>query len=113
MNPVTLADPKQAHGEKKPQLHLIPSAAQDEMAKALECGAKKYGERNWLLGDGVNITTYLSAMERHIALIKDGLEDYDPESGAHHLGHVMAGCGIVLDALRHGKLIDNRVKPKP
>lgn len=111
--PVTLSDPKQAHGEKKPQLHLIPLAAQEEMARALELGARKYGERNWVLGDGVNLTTYLSAMARHLALITDGKEDVDPESGAHHLGHIMAGCGIVLDALRHGKLIDNRVKPQP
>lgn len=110
--PVTLPDPKQVHGEKKPQLHLIPLAAQEEMAKALELGATKYGERNWLLGNGVNITTYLSAMARHLALVTDGKEDIDPESGAHHLGHVMAGCGIVLDALRHEKLIDNRVKPE-
>lgn len=109
---ITLSDPKQAHGEKKPQLHLIPLAAQEEMARALELGASKYGERNWLLGDGVNITTYLSAMARHLALITDGKEDIDPESGAHHLGHIMAGCGIILDAMRHGKLIDNRVKPK-
>lgn len=110
---VTIPDPKQAYGEKKPQLHLIPLAAQEEMARALELGARKYGERNWLLGDGVNLTTYLSAMARHLALITDGKEDIDPESGAHHLGHIMAGCGIVLDAARHGKLIDNRVKPTP
>lgn len=113
MNPVTIPDPKQAYGEKKPQLHLIPLAAQEEMARALELGARKYGERNWIQGDGVNITTYLSAMARHLALITDGKEDIDPESGAHHLGHIMAGCGIILDALRHGKLIDNRVKPTP
>lgn len=111
MNPVTIPDPKQAYGEKKPQLHLIPLAAQEEMARAMELGARKYGERNWIQGDGVNITTYLSAMARHLALITDGKEDIDPESGAHHLGHIMAGCGIILDALRHGKLIDNRVKP--
>lgn len=112
-NPVTIPDPKQAYGEKKPQLHLIPLAAQEEMARALELGVRKYGERNWLLGDGVNLTTYLSAMARHLALITDGKEDVDPESGAHHLGHIMAGCGIILDAMRHGKLIDNRVKPTP
>lgn len=107
------ADPKQQHGEKKPQLHLIPKAALEECAKALELGARKYGERNWVTGDGVQITTYLSAMARHLALVADGTEDIDPESNAHHLGHIMAGAAIVLDALRHGKLIDNRVKPKP
>jgi hypothetical protein len=104
------ADPKQIHGEKKPPLHLIPSAGNDEQAKALSCGAAKYGIRNWVLGQGVNYTVYLAAMRRHIDKIMDG-EEIDPESGAHHLGHVMAGCSIVLDAQRHGKLIDDRVLP--
>jgi len=113
MNQLTrllMTDPKQAHGEKKPQLHLIPPAGNDEMAKALALGKGKYGERNWV-NNKVEMTTYLSAMKRHIDRVLDG-EDIDPESGAHHLGHVMAGCGIVLDARRHGMLIDNRVLPR-
>lgn len=80
------------------------------MAKALDCGRKKYGEFNWRKSDGVNMTVYLSAMLRHIGRLIDG-EDVDPESGAHHLGHVLAGGAIVLDAQRHGKLIDDRVLP--
>ena len=103
------ADPKAAIGITKPQLHLIPPAANDEMAKALQCGAAKYGTRNWMQSK-VAMTVYLAAMKRHIDQVLDG-EDFDLESGAHHLGHVMAGCGIVLDALRHGMLIDDRVLP--
>jgi hypothetical protein len=55
----------------------------------------------------VEIMTYLAAMRRHIDCLIDG-EDIDPESGAHHLGHVAAGCAIVLDARRAGTLVDNR-----
>jgi len=103
-------DPKKKFGIQKPQLHLIPPAANEEMAKALTLGAKKYGERNWL-GTKVCMSTYLSAMRRHIDKILDG-EDYDLEGlHAHHLGHVMAGCAIILDAKRHGMLIDDRVLP--
>lgn len=105
-----MSDPKQQHGNAKPQLHLIPPAGNEEQAKALALGKAKYGERNWLASK-VEILTYLSAMKRHIDCILDG-EDIDPESGAHHLGHVMAGCSIVLDARRHGTLIDNRVLPQ-
>ena len=107
--PSANADPKAAIGITKPQLHLIPPAANDEMAKALQCGATKYGTRNWMQSK-VAMTVYLAAMKRHIDCLLDG-EDVDLESGAHHLGHVMAGCGIVLDALRHGMLIDDRVLP--
>lgn len=102
-------DPKKKFGDAKPQLHMIPPAAKEATARALELGAKKYGERNWM-GEKVSMTTYLSAAQRHLDCIMDG-EDIDPESGVHHLGHVMAGCAIVLDALRHGMLIDNRVLP--
>lgn len=104
-------DPKAAFGIQKPQLHLIPPAANEEMAKALALGAEKYGTFNWRR-NRVAMTTYLAAMKRHIDRIIDG-EDIDPESDAHHLGHVMAGCGIVLDARRHGMLEDDRVLPKP
>ncbi len=104
------ADPKKQLGEQKPPLALIAPAAEEECAKALACGGSKYGLWNWRIND-VEMMTYLHAMKRHINCLLDG-EDIDPESGAHHLGNVMAGCSIVLDARRHGKLIDNRVLPK-
>jgi hypothetical protein len=104
-----MTDPKQRHGEAKPQLHLIPPAGNDEQALALALGAKKYGPRNWLRAK-VELLTYLSAAKRHIDKVLDGV-DIDKESGAHHLGHVMAGCSIILDARRHGMLIDNRILP--
>lgn len=101
-------NPKEAAGRAKPQLQLIPPAASHEMAGAMSLGAEKYGPWNWRTA-GINLTTYLGAMRRHLDAIIDG-EDIDPESGFHHLGHVMAGCGIVLDARKHGKLNDDRVK---
>ena len=100
------ADPKQTQAVKKPQLQLIPPALNIEVAKALECGAVKYGPWNWR-ENRVEIMTYLGAMRRHIDLVIDG-ENIDAESDAHHLGCVAAGCGIVLDAIKHGTLIDNR-----
>lgn len=106
MNP----DPKSSHGARKPQLHMLPPAGSEAMARALECGAVKYGPRNWVL-QKVCLTTYISAMKRHIDQLMDG-QDLDCESGVHHLGHVMAGCGIVLDALRHGTLVDDRILPR-
>lgn len=103
------SDPKAVHGQKKAQLHMIPPAGAEAMARALELGARKYGERNWVQHQ-VNLTTYVSAMRRHLDCLMDG-ENLDAESGVHHLGHVMASAGIVLDALRHGTLVDNRVLP--
>lgn len=101
-----LTDPKAVAGAAKPQLQLIPPALNAETAKALALGAAKYGPWNWRT-NRVEIMTYLGAMKRHIDAIIER-EDIDPESGASHFGHIAAGCGIVLDAQKHGTLIDNR-----
>jgi hypothetical protein len=99
-------DPKGEAGKLKPQLQLIPPVLSQETAKALSLGAKRYGPWNWR-ENNVKIMTYIGAMKRHLDCILEG-EDIDPESGAHHLGHVAASCGIVLDAQKHGTLVDNR-----
>lgn len=101
-----MTDPKGAAGAARPQLQLIPPVLNTETAKALALGAAKYGPWNWRK-NRVELMTYLGAMKRHIDAMIDG-EDIDPESGASHLGHVAAGCGIVLDAQKNGTLIDNR-----
>lgn len=108
MNPPTTPpeDLKGIAGLAKPQLQLVPPVINTAMAAALKIGADKYGPWNWRTNK-VEIMTYLGAMRRHIDAVLEG-EDLDPESGAHHLGHVAAGCAIVLDALAHGTLVDNR-----
>jgi len=103
---MTSLDPKGIAGLAKAQLQLIPPALNMETALALACGAGKYGPWNWR-ENRVEMMTYLGAMRRHIDCLIDG-EDIDPESGAHHLGHVAAGCAIVLDARKVGMLVDNR-----
>lgn len=103
-------DPKGDAGKKKPQLQLIPPVLNRETAKALAFGAyhptKNYGPWNWR-EEKIEIMDYIGAIRRHIDCILEG-EDIDLESGAHHLGHIAANCGIVLDAQKHGTLVDNR-----
>lgn len=99
-------DPKAALAIQKTQMQLIPPALNEEVAKALQQGAAKYGPWNWRQNN-VEIMTYVGAIRRHLDALIDG-ENNAPDSGVHHLGHIAAGCGIVLDALKHGTLIDNR-----
>lgn len=101
-----MLDPKGPEGAAKPQLQLIPPVFEVELSKVMQLGAAKYGPWNWRQNE-VEIMTYLGAMKRHIAQLLDG-EDIDPESGASHLAHVAAGCAIILDATKHGTLVDNR-----
>lgn len=100
------ANPKAAFGKLKADLSLIPRPAMIHMAEALENGADKYGAYNWRQTD-VDARIYISALLRHIFAWLDG-EDDAPDSGVSHLGHVMAGCAILLDAKERGNLFDDR-----
>lgn len=93
----------------KVRLELIPAAAMREEAKALDHGNRKNGRKpfNWRKSR-VSARDQVGGSLRHIGLFMEGV-DYDAASLAHHLGHARARLGIILDALHHGKLIDDRV----
>jgi Domain of unknown function (DUF5664) len=103
-------DPKGDEGKKKPQLQLIPPVFNTELAKALSFGAVKYEPWNWRKNK-VEYMTYIGAMKRHIDALLER-EDVASDSGVHHLGHIAASCAIVLDAAKHGTLVDNRPPAK-
>jgi hypothetical protein len=101
-------NPKTQYGLTKPPMWVIPSAALIELGLAMQLGAKKYGAYNWR-DKTVSASIYVDAAERHLRAWLDG-EDRERESGASHLGHVMACCAILIDAHATGKLNDNRPK---
>lgn len=103
-------NPKTALGEAKPKLSDTPTIGIREMGRVFSMGAKKYGRFNWR-EHTVSSTVYYDAAQRHLMAWFDG-EDTDPESGLHHLAHVMACMNILLDAAKHNKLNDNR-KTRP
>lgn len=102
------ANPKQIFGDTKVPLQLLPTIALVEWAGAQAEGARKYGAFDWHQNK-VEYMTYVGAMQRHII---DAVhrETRDKDSQIHPLGHVMACCGILLDAEATGQLIDNRPK---
>lgn len=102
-------NPKQAAGDRKPPLGLVPPSAIVAMAEAMADGAAKYGAYNWR-DLPVEVMTYLHANLRHVAAFLDG-EECAPDSGRHHLAHAMASLAIVYDAIQCGCAIDNRPKP--
>ena len=105
MNP---PNPKEAAGRAKCPMHLLSPSAMRETANALGHGAEKYGPRNYRLA-GVNATTYVGAILRHLTAWNDG-EDLDPESGLSHIAHVSACCDILLDGMATQMLNDDRSK---
>lgn len=102
-------DPKGEVGKLKTPLHLVPSITMEEAAKAHADGAGKYGPWNWR-ENNVIASTYIGALMRHVNAFRDG-EDICPKSKVTHLGHIIANCGILLDAARQGTLVDDRPLP--
>lgn len=90
---------------KAPLEYLITSV-DDGDAWVMKGGADKYGIRNWLI-DKILGSTYEGAIRRHFKAWAEG-EDIDLDSGKHHFHHIRACCAIVLDAEKHGQLIDDR-----
>lgn len=105
------ANPKQAYGDKKVPLHLVPPAFDAYCAQGLGEGAVKYGAWNWRTNK-VEAMTYVGAIKRHLAAWQDG-EELDPESttGKSHLAGIAASLAILIDAKECGQLIDNRPLP--
>lgn len=102
------ANPKQAFGDKKVQLQLVPPALDLSAAKGLTEGAGKYGPYNWR-STKIKMTVYIAALKRHLAALQDG-EDVDPESpvGKLHIDGLAANVAILADAWYGGFLVDDR-----
>lgn len=96
----------QAAADGKLPLHLIDTALTHPTARVLAGGAAKYGVRNWRKVS-INASTYIGALRRHTDEWADG-SDADKDSGEHPLAHIAATCNVVLDAIKHGTLVDDR-----
>ncbi len=99
-------NPKTRVGALKAPVHLVPFLAILELASAFADGAKKYAPFNWR-EEKISVSVYQGAIMRHLAAYIDG-EDIAPDSGVHHLSHIMACCAMMRDAESVGMLIDDR-----
>ena len=104
-------NPKDLVGAKKAALRYVPPAVEIEASGPMEDGAKKYGPYNWR-EQPVSMMTYIEAIKRHLAALIDG-EDTAQDSGHSHVGHIIAGAGIIADAKANGTLIDDRPAKGP
>lgn len=102
----TTANPKDVVGSTKVSLTKLPAIAIAVGAHAMMDGARKYSPYNWRAND-VQAGVYVDAAMRHLLDWFEGQENA-PDSGVHHLGHVIGCCAILLDAQHRGNLIDDR-----
>ena len=74
---------------------LIPTSAITGLAEVLTMEARKYTPNGWRnVPDGIE--RYYAALYRHLLAWRNG-EQIDPESGLHHLKHVMINVAFLLE----------------
>lgn len=95
------------HDSEKPPLALIDPGFLLGLGDVLGFGARKYAPHNWR--NGINFSRLISAAYRHLGAINSG-EDFDPESGLSHTGH-LACCIMFLDwMIKNRSDLDDRWK---
>ena len=72
---------------------LIPTETTTALAEVLTYGANKYAPNNWQLVDNGEVR-YMDALFRHLEAFRSG-ETHDPESGIHHLAHVLTNVAFL------------------
>ena len=77
----------------KLQYSLIPPETLSALASVLTYGAQKYAPNNWQLVEHGE-TRYMDALFRHLEAFRAG-ETHDPESGLHHLSHVLTNVAFL------------------
>jgi hypothetical protein len=97
---------KTAAAVGKPKTSGVPPIAIMALGAAMQNGVDKYGKFNWR-GTGVTASVFYDAMMRHLNEWYAG-EDHASDSNVHHLAHLMAGGAILLDAMQHNVLNDDR-----
>ena len=90
----------------KADLSILSYSALEQIAKAFEFGANKYGRYNYL-ETGFRWTRLCSSTLRHAYAFAWG-EDNDPESGLPHPAHIAANAIMLLDHLNYNIGIDDR-----
>lgn len=81
-------------GRKLARHSLIPTRALTALAERYGRGAEKYDDRNWERGYDWSLS--YDALQRHLIAFWGG-EDYDEETGQHHLSAVMWHATVLYE----------------
>ena len=110
-------NPKDSIGSNKDRIGLVPPEGIRQIAKAMRYGAFDapradgkfgYSPYNWRDTE-IRYTVYLDAVLRHaLALVEKN--DLDETSKLNHWAHIGANAVLMLDALKQGKVIDDRLQ---
>lgn len=93
--------------EGKLRFDLLPPHALEKLVEVYTYGARKYADRNWEKGMAWSRT--FGAIMRHAWKFWKG-EDYDKESGLHHMAHAAFNCLALVEYTKTKPEFDNRPK---
>lgn len=93
ISPERKIEPGKRYDSGKARYDLIPPEALNELAKVYTKGAEKYGDRNW--EKGMSWSRCFGSLCRHTWAFWRG-EDYDEETGCHHLAMVAWNAFAIL-----------------
>ncbi len=80
----------------KPMYDLVDPFAYEDLAKLLTFGAKKYSKNNWQKGD---VSTYISALERHLGDIKKALASRDMSLLIDNDSSIQHGAALMCNSM--------------
>lgn len=106
--PPSKTEPGLRYDAGKPRYDLIPAIPLDDLAALYEYGAKKYAERNW--EKGMSWGRCFASLMRHAWAFWRG-ENYDVESGFHHMTHVAWNAMALVEYSKRALGTDDRAFP--
>lgn len=106
MSDTKSTNPKDRVGVRKAPISGLPAPVLMECGLVKLHGDLKYGAYNWRQ-EGVRASVYYDAVWRHLTAWYEG-EDFDPDSGEHHIAHAMTGLAVLRDSQMFGNCVDDR-----
>ena len=100
-------NPKDALAIRKVPIHLVPMQVLSEVGLAMLEGGRKYGGHNYR-DTGVKASVYIDAVWRHLFLQFWERENYDVDSGLHHVTKAIASLIVLRDSMLMDNWVDNR-----
>lgn len=100
-------NPKDRAATHRLDLTLFPETARVFGALAMTEGDSKYGGFNYRAA-GVNISTYVAALGRHMGKYYDRGEWADEKTGVPHLANALACIAVLIDGHVHNNIKDDR-----
>lgn len=79
--------------------------AMGDLCAVMMFGADKYERNNWKKGG--SIVQMENSLLRHVMAFHNG-QDYDDESGIHHLAHAMFNAAGIIEHQASGNVEDDR-----